>query len=100
MGLTDGLVLKNPAVLLMVEGRSGKGEQLYSNNFTVTVNGTAIPAPTAQTGSLFGYDAYLRYEGANTITVTAGPTQEALDPVVRQGLKGQDRIQEEQKWKT
>ena len=71
MGLTDGLVLKNPAVLLLVEGRSGKGEQLYSNNFTVTVNGTAIPAPTAQTGSLFGYDAYLRYEGANTITVTA-----------------------------
>lgn len=71
MGLTDGLVLKNPAVLLLVEGRSGKGEQLYSNNFTVTVNGTAISAPTAQTGSLFGYDAYLRYEGANTITVTA-----------------------------
>lgn len=71
MGLTDGLVLKNPAVLLLVEGRSGKGEQLYSNNFTVTVNGTTIPAPTAQTGSLFGYDAYLRYEGANTITVTA-----------------------------
>lgn len=71
MGLTDGLVLKNPAVLLLVEGRSGKDEQLYSNNFTVTVNGTAISAPTAQTGSLFGYDAYLRYEGANTITVTA-----------------------------
>ena len=71
MGLTDGLVLKNPAVLLLVEGRSGKGEQLYSNNFTVTVNGTTIPAPTAQTGSLFGYDAYLRNEGANTITVTA-----------------------------
>ena len=71
MGLTDGLVLKNPAVLLLVEGRSGKDEQLYCNNFTVTVNGTAISAPTAQTGSLFGYDAYLRYEGANTITVTA-----------------------------
>lgn len=71
MGLTDGLVLKNPAVLLLVEGRSGQGEQLYSNNFTVAVNGTVIPAPTSQTGSLFGYDAYLLYEGANTITVTA-----------------------------
>ncbi len=71
MGLTDGLVLKNPAVLLLVEGRSAQGEQLYSNNFTVTVNGTVIPAPTSQTGSLFGYDAYLLYEGANTITVTA-----------------------------
>ena len=71
MGLTDGLVLKNPAVLLLVEGRSGRGEQLYSNNFTVTVNGTVIPAPASQSGSLFGYDAYLLYEGANTITVTA-----------------------------
>lgn len=71
MGLTDGLVLKNPAVLLLVEGRSGQGEQLYSNNFTASVNGTVIPAPTSQSGSLFGYDAYLLYEGANTITVTA-----------------------------
>ena len=54
-----------------MSGQSSQGEQLYGNHFTVTVNGTVIPAPTTQTGSKFGYETYLANEGANTITVTA-----------------------------
>ena len=71
VGLTDGLILKSPSVILLVSGQSSQGEQLYGNHFTVTVNGTVIPAPTTQTGSKFGYETYLANEGANTITITA-----------------------------
>ena len=71
IGLTDGLTLKNPDVILLVDGHSYTGKQLYSNNYTVSVNGMVVPAPVSQSGSKFGYSTYLSNEGANTITVTA-----------------------------
>ena len=71
IGLTDGLSLKNPDVILLVDGLSYTGKQLYSNNYTVSVNGMVVPAPVSQSGSKFGYSTYLSNEGANTITITA-----------------------------
>lgn len=71
IGLTDGLTLKNPDVILLVDGHSYTGKQLYSNNYTVSVNGMVVPAPVSQSGSKFGYSTYLSNEGANTITITA-----------------------------
>lgn len=71
IGLTDGLTLKNPDVILLVDGYSYTGKQLYSNNYTVSVNGMVVPAPVSQSGSKFGYSTYLSNEGANTITITA-----------------------------
>lgn len=71
IGLTDGLTLKNPDIILLVDGRSYTGKQLYSNNYTVSVNGMVVPAPVSQSGSKFGYSTYLSNEGANTITITA-----------------------------
>ena len=71
IGLTDGLTLKNPDIILLVDGRSYTGKQLYSNNYTVSVNGMVVPAPVSQSGSEFGYSTYLSNEGANTITITA-----------------------------
>ena len=71
IGLTDGLTLKNPDIILLVDGHSYTGKQLYSNNYTVSVNGMVVPAPVSQSGSKFGYSTYLSNEGANTITVTA-----------------------------
>lgn len=71
IGLTDGLTLKNPDVILLVDGHSYTGKQLYANNYTVSVNGTVVPAPVSQSGSKFGYSTYLSNEGANTITITA-----------------------------
>ena len=71
IGLTDGLTLKNPDIILLVDGHSYTGKQLYSNNYTVSVNGMVVPAPVSQSGSKFGYSAYLSNEGANTITITA-----------------------------
>ena len=70
IGLTDGLTLKNPDVILLVDGHSYTGKQLYSNNYTVSVNGMVVPAPVSQSGSKFGYSTYLSNEGANTITIT------------------------------
>ena len=71
IGLTDGLTLKNPDVILLVDGHSYTGKQLYSNNYTVSVNGMVVPAPVSQSGSKFGYSTYLSNAGANTITITA-----------------------------
>lgn len=71
IGLTDGLTLKNPDIILLVDGRSYTGKQLYSNNYTVSVNGMVVPAPVSQSGYKFGYSTYLSNEGANTITITA-----------------------------
>lgn len=71
IGLTDGLTLKNPDIILLVDGHSYTGKQLYSNNYTVSVNGMVVPAPMSQSGSKFGYSTYLSNEGANTITITA-----------------------------
>lgn len=71
IGLTDGLTLKNPDVILLVDGHSYTGKQLYANNYTVSVNGTVVPAPISQSGYQFGYTAYLSNVGANTITITA-----------------------------
>ena len=71
IGLTDGLTLKNPDVILLVDGHSYTGKQLYSSNYTVSVNGMVVPAPVSQSGSKFGYSTYLSNEGANTIAITA-----------------------------
>ena len=71
IGLTDGLTLKNPDVILLVDGHSYTGKQLYSSNYTVSVNGMVVPAPVSQSGSKFGYSTYLSNEGANAITITA-----------------------------
>ena len=71
IGLTDGLTLKNPDIILLVDGHSYTGKQLYSNNYTVSVNGMVVPAPVSQSGSKFGYSTYLSNEGANTIAITA-----------------------------
>ncbi len=71
MNLEDGLVLKNPDIITIIDARSWNNEQLYYNNYTVTVNGRSISSPCSQTGASFGYQTYLTNEGANTITVTA-----------------------------
>ena len=71
IGLTNGLTMKTPDLIVLVDGRSCNGQQLYANNYTVSVNGTVVPAPISQSGYQFGYTAYLSNEGANTITITA-----------------------------
>lgn len=71
IGLTNGLTMKTPDLIVLVDGHSYTGKQLYSNNYTVSVNGTVVPAPVSQSGSKFGYSTYLSNEGANTITITA-----------------------------
>ena len=71
IGLTNGLTMKTPDLIVLVDGRSYNGQQLYANNYTVSVNGTVVPAPISQSGCQFGYTAYLSNVGANTITITA-----------------------------
>lgn len=71
IGLTNGLTMKTPDLIVLVDGRSCNGQQLYANNYTVSVNGTVVSAPISQSGSKFGYSTYLSNEGANTITITA-----------------------------
>lgn len=71
IGLTNGLTMKTPDLILLVDGHSYTGKQLYSNNYTVSVNGMVVPAPVSQSGSKFGYSTYLSNEGANTIAITA-----------------------------
>ena len=71
IGLTNGLTMKTPDLIVLVDGRSCNGQQLYANNYTVSVNGTVVPAPVSQSGSKFGYSTYLSNVGANTITITA-----------------------------
>lgn len=71
IGLTNGLTMKTPDLIVLVDGRSCNGQQLYANNYTVSVNGTVVPAPISQSGCQFGYTTYLSNEGANTITITA-----------------------------
>lgn len=71
IGLTNGLTMKTPDLIVLVDGRSCNGQQLYANNYTVSVNGMVVPAPVSQSGSKFGYSTYLSNEGANTITITA-----------------------------
>lgn len=71
IGLTNGLTMKTPDLIVLVDGRSCNGQQLYANNYTVSVNGTVVSAPISQSGYQVGYTAYLSNEGANTITITA-----------------------------
>lgn len=71
MGLEDGLVLKSPDVITIVDARSWDNEQLYLNDYKVYVNGVEIGYPCSQTGATFGYNTYLTREGANTISITA-----------------------------
>lgn len=71
IGLTNGLTMKTPDLIVLVDGRSCNGQQLYANNYTVSVNGTVVPAPISQSGYQFGYTAYLSNVGANIITITA-----------------------------
>lgn len=71
IGLTNGLTMKTPDLIVLVDGRSYTGKQLYANNYTVSVNGTVVSAPISQSGYQFGYTAYLSNVGANTITITA-----------------------------
>lgn len=71
IGLTNGLTMKTPDLIVLVDGHSYTGKQLYSNNYTVSVNGTVVSAPISQSGSKFGYSTYLSNVGANTITITA-----------------------------
>lgn len=71
IGLTNGLTMKTPDLIVLVDGRSYNGQQLYANNYTVSVNGTVVSAPISQSGYQFGYTAYLSNVGANTITITA-----------------------------
>lgn len=71
IGLTNGLTMKTPDLIVLVDGRSCTGQQLYANNYTVSVNGTVVSAPISQSGYQFGYTAYLSNVGANTITITA-----------------------------
>lgn len=70
IGLTNGLTMKTPDLIVLVDGRSCNGQQLYANNYTVSVNGTVVSAPISQSGCQFGYTAYLSNVGANTITIT------------------------------
>lgn len=71
IGLTNGLTMKTPDLIVLVDSRSYNGQQLYANNYTVSVNGTVVSAPISQSGYQFGYTAYLSNVGANTITITA-----------------------------
>ena len=71
IGLTNGLTMKTPDLIVLVDGRSYNGQQLYANNYTVSVNGTVVSAPISQSGYQFGYTAYLSNVGANIITITA-----------------------------
>lgn len=71
IGLTNGLTMKTPDLIVLVDGRSCNGQQLYANNYTVSVNGAVVSAPISQSGYQFGYTAYLSNVGANTITITA-----------------------------
>lgn len=71
IGLTNGLTMKTPDLIVLVDGRSYNGQQLYANNYTVSVNSTVVSAPISQSGYQFGYTAYLSNVGANTITITA-----------------------------
>ena len=71
IGLTNGLTMKTPDLIVLVDGCSCNGQQLYANNYTVSVNGTVVSAPISQSGYQFGYAAYLSNVGANTITITA-----------------------------
>ena len=71
IGLTNGLTMKTPDLIVLVDGRSYNGPQLYANNYTVSVNGPVVSAPISQSGYQFGYTAYLSNVGANTITITA-----------------------------
>lgn len=71
IGLTNGLTMKTHDLIVLVDGRSCNGQQLYANNYTVSVNGTVVSAPISQSGYQFGYTAYLSNVGANTITITA-----------------------------
>ncbi len=71
LGLEDGIVLKSPDVITIVDARSWNNEQLYLNDYVVSVNGRVIASPCSQSGATFGYNTYLTQEGANTITITA-----------------------------
>lgn len=70
VNLENGMVFKNPNIITNINARSWDNEQLYYNNFSVSVNGRRIQQHGYQSGSTFGYDTYLTQEGENTITVT------------------------------
>ena len=70
INLENGLTFKNPDIITNVTALSWDNEQLYYNNFSVSINGTAISQQCSQTGAWFGYNTYLTNEGENIITVT------------------------------
>lgn len=70
INLENGLEFKNPDIITNITALSWDNEQLYYNNFDVSINGQKIHQACSQTGAWFGYNTYLTKEGANTITVT------------------------------
>lgn len=71
ISLENGITLKSPDVITIINSVSWNHEQLYLNNYRIWVNGQEIYSPCSQTGSSFGYETYLTNVGANTITITA-----------------------------
>lgn len=70
INLENGITLKNPDIITNITALSWDNEQLYYNNFAVSINGQRIEQACSQTGAWFGYNTYLTKEGENTITVT------------------------------
>ena len=68
MNLENGMEFKTPAIILNLNGKSWNNEQLYYNHYRVSINGVTHAQHSYQTGTWFGYDAYLK-EGANTIKI-------------------------------
>lgn len=70
INLENGLKFKNPDIITNITALSWDNEQLYYNNFSVSVNGQKIHRHSSQTGSWFGFNTYLTKEGENIITVS------------------------------
>lgn len=70
MNLDNGMTFKTPDIITNITAFSWNNEQLYYNNYQVSVNGQVLSQHSYQTGTWFGYDTYLTVEGANTISVT------------------------------
>lgn len=68
MNLENGMEFKAPGLILNLNGKSWNNEQLYYNHYQVTINGVTHAQHSYQSGTWFGYDAYLK-EGANTIKI-------------------------------
>lgn len=70
INLENGITLKNPDIITNITALSWDNEQLYYNNFSVSINGQKIEQACSQTGAWFGYNTYLTKDGENIITVT------------------------------